>query len=110
MFHSIENIEQFERSVEAENAILAYFSTNECNVCKILKPKIEELIQNKFPEIKLLYINISETPDISAQHRIFSVPTICLYFEGKEFVRKSRNIGLSELENEISRPYSILFS
>ncbi len=110
MFQQIHDLGQFEQIIGDEVAVLAYFSTDECNVCKILKPKIGELIQKQFPEIKLLYVNISETPDISAQQRIFSVPTICIYFDSKESIRKSRNISVSELEVEISRPYSILFS
>jgi hypothetical protein len=38
------------------------------------------------------------------------VPTILVFIEGKEFIRKSRNIGIEELGDLIARPYTLLFS
>ena len=109
MFQIVESTEKFNQYLDAELPVLAYFSTNECNVCKVLKPKVEELFASVFPKFVLLYINLSELPEVGAQLSVFSVPTLIVYFEGKEFLRKSRNIGISELEYEINRPYSILF-
>ncbi len=90
--------------------MLAYFSTVECGVCKVLKPKVEEMISREFPEIKLVYVEINQSPEIAAQNRIFTVPVVLVYFEGREFFRKSRNFGVDELRNELIRPYSLLFS
>lgn len=109
MFQDIKNIGEFYLWVKGETPVLAYFSTNGCNVCKVLKPKVAQLINESFPKIKLIYINLSEIPNVGAQLRVFSVPTIIIYFEGKEFIRKSRNVGISELKGEIGRLYSILF-
>ena len=96
--------------IENEEAALIYFSTPTCNVCKVLKPKVAELIQESFPKIMLYYVNIEEAPIISGQLRIFSIPTLLTYFDRKEFIRKSRNIGLRELEEELERPYGMMFS
>ena len=46
------------------------------------------MINEKFPKIRFTYINIKETPEIPAQLSIFTVPTIVISFEGKEFIRK----------------------
>lgn len=89
--------------------MLAYFSTETCNVCKVLKPKVAELIQASFPEIKLVYIQTDKLPEVAAQNQVFAVPTLLVYFEGREYIRKSRNIGIGELEREIDRPYSMIF-
>ncbi len=109
MYQKIENIQQFEQLVASEPALLAYFSTNECNVCKVLKPKVMELIQAEFPEIGLVYVEINAQPEVAAQNRIFAVPTIVVYFDGREFIRKSRNFGIDELRQELQRPYRFLF-
>lgn len=105
----INTIDELLTTMKKEKAALFYFSTNSCNVCKVLKPKISELINSNFPEIKLYYIDIERAPLISGQFRIFSIPSILIYFEGKEFYRKSRNIGLNELEETIERPFQVLF-
>jgi hypothetical protein len=48
-------------------------------------------------------------PEVAAQNRVFAVPTLLVYFDGREYIRKSRNIGIGELEREIERPYSMIF-
>ncbi len=40
-------------------AVIFYFSHDECNVCKVLLPKIENLIHSDFPN-NLSSIKISE--------------------------------------------------
>lgn len=100
---------QFDEFIAENEAVLLYFSTPECNVCKILKPKLEALISDEFPEVKMGYVNCELLPEVAAQQRIFTVPTIVVILEGKEFIRKSRNISLSEFQKEIERPYSMYF-
>ena len=90
-------------------AVALYFTSPECNVCKVLKPKVRELLEKKFPKMALHFINITEDPKIAAEFQVFTVPVILIYFEGHEYLRKVRNIGLFELEKEISRPYELLF-
>lgn len=109
MFEQVESFEAFLKLKEEEPALLVYFSTETCNVCKVLKPKVAELIQTSFPEIKLVYIQTDKLPEVAAQNQVFAVPTLLVYFEGREYIRKSRNIGIGELEREIDRPYSMIF-
>jgi thioredoxin 1 len=110
MFHTFQNIDGFKNFVEKNEAVLAYFSTTDCNVCKVLKPKVEALFESEFPKIKLCYVETNFLPEVAAQNRIFTVPTIVIYFEEKEFIRKSRNFGIGELKSEVQRFYSLLFS
>ena len=109
MFEQVESFEAFLKLKEEEPALLAYFSTETCNVCKVLKPKVAELIQASFPKIKMVYIQTDKLPEVAAQNQVFAVPTLLVYFEGREYIRKSRNIGIGELEREIDRPYSMIF-
>lgn len=109
MFKEINSFEEFLALKENEPALLAYFSTDACNVCKVLKPKVEELIQTEFPKIKLVYIPSDQLPEVAAQNQVFAAPTILIFFEGREYIRKSRNIGIRELQQEIERPYNLIF-
>jgi len=110
MFNEIQSFKEFLKIKSEEQVLLAYFSTESCNVCKVLKPKVAELIQSEFPKIKLLYIKSDILPEVAAQNQVFAVPTILVFFNGKEYIRKSRNIGIGELQKEIERPYSMLFA
>lgn len=106
---NINTNEEYENYLKSNEAVLFYLSTPQCNVCKVLKPKLIEFINQKFPMIKMGYINTEALPEVSAQNSIFTVPTILVFFDRKEFIRKSRNINLTEFENEIERPYSMFF-
>ena len=110
MILEIKNLDEFKSLCSNEQAILIYFSHSMCNVCKVLKPKIAELLSTSFPLMKMYYCDTIENPEIAAQNSIFTVPTIVVYFEGKEFIRKSRNMGITELQKEIERPYSLIFT
>ncbi|MEE4197009.1 MAG: thioredoxin family protein [Bacteroidales bacterium] len=107
----IKNITSLDQLATARNqkGCLVYFSHDKCNVCKVLKPKVHQLLNEYFPHLEMYYCDTEHYPQIAAQNSIFTVPTLIIFFDGKEFFRKSRNIGLEELKNELKRPYSLMF-
>ncbi|MCY1721356.1 thioredoxin family protein [Prolixibacteraceae bacterium Z1-6] len=109
MFTEIKSFDEFLQLKEKEEAVLAYFSTDACNVCKVLKPKVETLIKTEFPKIKLAYIKSDVLPEVAAQNNVFTAPTVLIFFDGREYIRKSRAFGIEGLQQEIARPYSMIF-
>jgi len=109
MFETIISPENYQQAIDQNEAVLFYFSHDQCNVCKVLKPKIAELVETEFPKLKLFYCDTINIPELAAQNRIFAVPTIVVFFAGKEYIRKSRNMGIDELSNEMKRPYEMIF-
>ena len=105
----IYDIREVQDKIDTEKGVLLYFSSESCSVCKVLKPKVAVMLQEKFPRIHARYVDIEKSPVISGQFRIFTIPTILIFFDGKEQVRYSRNIGMQQLEASISRPYSMVF-
>ncbi len=110
MYKTITSVEEFESSKQENAAALYYFSHHECNVCKVLKPKVEELFTEEFPQTALFYVNTKESAEVAAQNSVFAVPTLLIFVDGRELVRKSRNIGLGELQETMQRPYEMMFS
>ncbi|HAH23507.1 MAG TPA: thioredoxin [Prolixibacteraceae bacterium] len=107
--HIISSIEEFSTVIEENGAVLAYFTTEACSVCKVLKPKVAQMLSESFPQIKAVTIQCDQLPELAAQFRIFTAPTIVVFFEGRETIRKSRSFGIDELKAEIQRSYSLLF-
>jgi thioredoxin-like negative regulator of GroEL len=103
------NKEDLSAALGKNPMILAYFSTPDCNVCKVLRPKVEALLQEQYPECAFIYIDCVEYKETAAQFSVFAVPTLILFIEGKESIRKSRNVSLYDLSSEIERPYNLLF-
>lgn len=106
---TIQSYQEFEQLLENQDAVLAYFSTDACTVCKVLKPKVSEMIAESFPKMKMIYVQSDRQPELAAQNRVFTAPTVVVFFAGRETVRKSRAFGIDELKAEIQRPYSLLF-
>lgn len=91
-------------------AVAIYFSAPTCNVCHALKPKLFDSIKKTFNEFKIIDIDVSEHQDIAAHFNVFSIPTLLVFLDSKEFCRKSRNMSVELLIDEIKRPYEIMLS
>lgn len=107
---TIQSIQGFTNVLAENDAVLAYFSTEICSVCKVLKPKVAEMIAESFPKMKMVFIDSDKLPELAAQNRVFTAPTVIVFFAGRETIRKSRAFGVDELKSEIERPYSLLFN
>ncbi len=106
---TIHSLQEFEQVLADQDAVLAYFSTEACSVCKVLKPKVSELIAESFPLMKMVYVESDKLAELAAQNRVFVAPTVIIFFAGRETIRKSRAFGVDELRSEIERPYSLMF-
>lgn len=91
-------------------AVALYFSAPSCAVCHVLEPKLRAAIRAEFPDMIFMDIDSSASPDIAAQFSVFTVPTLLVFLDGKEVVRKSRHMGISEVIDAIRRPYDMLKS
>lgn len=89
--------------------VLVYFSHNRCSVCKVLLPKVQDLLATDFPKVQMAYCNIEQAPEPAAQNSVFNAPTLLIFVQGKEYMRFSRNVGLIPLAQAIERPYGMLF-
>lgn len=107
--NTISSIDHFNEVINKETAVLVYFSHEQCNVCKVLKPKVKNLLDEQFPKMSMYYSDTVNQAEVAAQNRVFAVPTVLVFFDGRETYRFSRNIGLGELEQAIERPYSMIF-
>jgi len=95
--------------IASEAAVLVYFSTPQCNVCKVLKPKVAELLEQRYPQMAFVYSDVAKDAEVAAQLGVLTVPTLIVYFDGREADRFVRTFGMGELEAAISRPYGMLF-
>lgn len=107
--NELKNIEQADGFITENPATLLYFYSDKCAPCISLRPKVVELVNDRFPKVKIAFIDSQAHPDIPAKFGAFSMPTLILFFEGKEYKRKSKYMSIPELAEAISRPYKMLF-
>lgn len=107
---TLNDLNELNSKLKEEPAIVLYFSSPSCSVCHVLRPKLMQALQEKYPVIGRYHADISLTPEIAAQFQIFSAPTIIVFLEGKEFIRKGRAMSVEGLLQEIKRPYELMTS
>jgi len=102
-------INEIQNLISDKTAVLLYFYNDNCAPCKVLRPKVKELVETDFPNIEFRLINSEKYPTTSAEYGVFASPTLLVFIEGKEYIRESKNISISELHDKIKRYYNMVF-
>jgi len=108
-YKTIASEEELEQIKRENLGVLLYFSRATCSVGEALEPKVIKMLEDDYPKIPFYFVDMDFTPTIPAQFSVFVEPTIIVFFDGKETIRKSRLISIPELSQNIERIYSIAF-
>ena len=101
-------VEELRNTISNTKMVVLYFKNKQCPPCQVLRPKVETLIKDEFPSMTFQVVDAVENPLLASAYHVFSNPTILVFFEGKEYIRKSKYIAISELEQEINRLYQLM--
>ncbi len=69
--------------VSSEVPVLVDFWAEWCGPCKALMPTIEEIAQEMGDKVKVVKVNIEESPETPTKYGLRGVPTLMLFKEGK---------------------------
>ena len=73
----------FEQEVlQSKKPVLVDFFATWCGPCRMLGPTIEE-IEAERADVKVVKIDIDESPAIANAYRIFAVPSVFVFRNGK---------------------------
>lgn len=78
---------------------LLYFTSPKCGICHALKPKVERLLQNEFPNVEFKEVPIENIPELIGQYLIFTAPAILLNQEDKELFRIAGPMGIQQIRD-----------
>ncbi|MBD3822479.1 MAG: thioredoxin family protein [Thiotrichales bacterium] len=107
---TIETPEALDGLKAEKDALLILFGGQECNVCHAIKPKLIEMVSERFPNMEMVYVDCHLTTDICSQKGIFTLPVVQVYFGGQKFVEEVRSFSLVKLLDDCQRPYNMMFS
>ena len=89
------NEKDFEKEVNGKKVLVDFFATW-CGPCKMLG-----LVMEKFDKkdiISIIKVDVDEAQELSSKYKIFSVPTLIIFEDGKELKRISGFMSEEELE------------
>lgn len=66
---------------EAKGTVLVDFWASWCGPCKMIGPIIDEIASERC-DIKVGKINVDEEPELAAQFKVMSIPTLLVFKDG----------------------------
>lgn len=87
----------------AETPVIVDFWAPWCGPCKQLGPALEAAVTAAKGKVRMVKINVDESPNISAQLRIQSIPTVYAFFQGRPVDGFQGALPASELKAFVER-------
>ncbi len=85
----------FEKEVlQSDRPVLADFYADWCGPCKMLRPILEEISDDR-QDVKVVSINIDEEDELAEQFDVSAIPCVVLIKDGMEV---DRSVGLKPRE------------
>lgn len=95
--------ERFTDIINGETPVLVDFTATWCGPCKMMKPVLEELHQRRGEKLRIIKIDIDQSPAAAHAFNVQSVPTLLLFQKGKQLWRQSGVIQAASLERIIEQ-------
>jgi thioredoxin 1 len=74
----------FETEVlESEQPVIVDFWAEWCGPCHAVAPVLDQIVQERGSELRLVKVNIDEEPDLARRYGVMSIPTIVLFKDGE---------------------------
>jgi thioredoxin 1 len=97
--------DNFKKEVmESDVPVLVDFWATWCMPCKMIAPVLDALAQQYTGKLKVCKINVDESPDVTAEYNIVSIPTLMLFSKGEVKEEIIGAVPRPELEARL-RPY-----
>lgn len=91
--------ENFKKEVlESDKPVLVDFWASWCGPCRMVGPVIDEIAEER-NDIKVGKINVDEQPELAAQFRVMSIPTMIVFKNGEV---ANRTMGAQPKEQILS--------
>jgi thioredoxin 1 len=90
--------------VESEIPVLVDFWATWCMPCRMIAPILDALSQTYEGKLKVVKINVDESPDVTSEYNIVSIPTLMIFSKGEVKEEIIGAVPRPELEAKI-KPY-----
>lgn len=77
------NRNQFEQYMK-EDAVLVDFFATWCGPCKMLSPVLESAAQTLEGRVKIVKVDVDQSPELAQKFGVMAVPTMILFKNGKQ--------------------------
>ena len=68
-----------------------------CGPCKMMAPAYEQAATQLEPQFRVAKVNTEAVPNLGARFQIRSIPTLVLFVNGRELVRRPGALGANDI-------------
>lgn len=97
------NKQSFGELIRGNTPVLVDFTAQWCGPCKMMKPVLEQLHQRMGDKVRIIKIDIDQSPAAAQAFQVQSVPTLVLFRQGKQLWRQSGVMQAAQLERIITQ-------
>lgn len=91
--------------LEADRPVLVDFSATWCGPCKKLEPVVDEIASEFDAKLKVVKVDVDQSPNLAARYAVLSVPTLLLIHDGEV---KDQVVGLVSKRDLTDRIQKVL--
>lgn len=88
----------FASAVDATVPVLVDLWAPWCGPCRMVAPILEELARHRAGRLKVVKVNVDDTPEVSAELGVQGIPTMLLFVDGREVARQVGALPAAALE------------
>jgi len=95
------------QQMKLNGPVFILFGGTHCAVCQSLLPQLTTMLEQQFPDMTGVYVDCEKSPEICAQHSVFTLPVVKAYIEGMKIAEVGRSFSIKQLAQSIERPYKM---
>ena len=94
--------ESFDELIEkSEIPVFVDFWAEWCGPCRIIAPTIKQLAEELSGKVLVIKVNVDEKPDIAQAHNVQGIPTLAMFYQGKEIWRAVGALPYDNLKQQV---------
>ncbi|HOY09317.1 MAG TPA: thioredoxin [Candidatus Omnitrophota bacterium] len=87
--------------VKSAIPVLVDFWAEWCGPCKMIAPVLEDVADELAGKLKVVKVNVDESPELAGQFGIMSIPTLLLFKNGDVVKQMVGAMGKAQIVNKI---------
>ena len=88
--------------LQSDTPVLVDFWAEWCGPCRMVGPVVEEIASEQAGALKVVKLNVDDSPETARKYRVMSIPTLMVFHGGDEKKRIVGARGKGQLMDDIS--------